>query len=192
MICLGASECTSHNSFFLIHEWFGITRFSWSLDWSPSSIYLRPLGNRHLSGAGKDSQIQYLTWTWIPPFRASLDRAKASSGPIKGLLWLQEQWDDGGFLPARTGFCNFPAASGNSSSWLTMFGAGVRWGGEVAASGFRCFLRKNYLPQTRDKTRSWNRQMEGKGLGIFLSQRILWLFYGDVIGGNWCHGKFYF
>lgn len=181
--------------FFLLHMWVirNHSYFSWLLNASLASL-LGHFRNHHLLEAGKNFQIQHLTWTWMPPpFRASLDRAKISSGPTKTLLWIQGRRDDGDFLPAKKGFCNFPPVSGKSSSPLTTFGAGVGWGDEVALLlAFDGFLCKNYLPQTRDKTRNWNRQLERKGLGIFLSQCILWLPYGGVMGRSWCHGKFYF
>lgn len=64
------------------------------------------------------------------PFRASLDIAKISFGPTKGLLWIQGQRDDGGFLPAK-GYAIFPLLLGVTTlSWPHLEQI-LGWGAEM-------------------------------------------------------------
>lgn len=81
--------------------------------------------------------------------------------------------------------CDFPAASGSSSSPLNTFGSGIGWGGDVALLlVLDAFCVRIIFLTLRIK-------LEDKCLGILLS-----IFHGCGMvvssAGNWCPGKFCF
>lgn len=92
-----------------------------------------------------------------------------------------------GFSPSKERvFCTFfPAASGNSSSRLTTFGAGVGWGGEVAlllALDASCVRMTSFKQGIKlgTETDSW----EATALGSFFHSLFRGCFSVVSLGGN--------
>lgn len=177
MICWGASECRSHNSFFFIpelaHVLCGICNhsyFSWSLNSSSSSIYLRPLQQLPAFGIRKrfSNPASYLDR--ILPLRASFGQSqgflqahKRAAIDSRTARWWR-------FSPSR-GLGNFPAAS-----QLATFGAGVGSDGDVAlllALDAFCARITSPNPGIKLGTETGS-GLGGRGLGIFFSQWTSW------------------